>query len=338
MCGLVVRELDIVEFRGIRRLASPLKLKSFNVLVGRNNTGKTSILEALYLLNHPSSADPLLESVFGQSVGSILSNLHSGSDSLVYGYHGSAKLMYKLVNSSTVGIKLNYSGRVDLKLKINKGSGNVIEDLNKYANFLTKNYKYRLLFATYIPNDSRAYDCIGKVLCSRSVWRYLVKHGLHRRVIEEIVVPSVYDKFTEVLVEEGSLKLRKEAEKDIGPLYIDVHDLGTGVERALLVALAISYAKPKLVLWDDIEVALHPTLTESLLEWLSRLNSQVVLSTHSIDVLYSLLKAYPSDAQVITLKKTVNDIVYHETLNLDELEELIEKNIDPRKLAEALEL
>ena len=55
MSSVIVKELDFSEFRGIRRLAKPLELGSFNVLVGRNNVGKTAILEALYLLSMPYS-------------------------------------------------------------------------------------------------------------------------------------------------------------------------------------------------------------------------------------------------------------------------------------------
>ena len=49
--GPLVEELDIEGFRGIRRLAKPLKLTKLNILVGRNNVGKTAILEALHMLS-----------------------------------------------------------------------------------------------------------------------------------------------------------------------------------------------------------------------------------------------------------------------------------------------
>ena len=51
--AVLVRELGIQGFRGIRRLAKSLRLEKLNVLIGRNNAGKTSILEALFLLAEP---------------------------------------------------------------------------------------------------------------------------------------------------------------------------------------------------------------------------------------------------------------------------------------------
>jgi predicted ATP-dependent endonuclease of OLD family len=39
--------MDIKEFRGIECCKTPLSLSNFTVLVGRNNSGKSSILESL---------------------------------------------------------------------------------------------------------------------------------------------------------------------------------------------------------------------------------------------------------------------------------------------------
>jgi len=50
---VLVKSLDLKEFRGVRKLSKPIELEDFTVLIGRNNVGKTSILEALYLLAWP---------------------------------------------------------------------------------------------------------------------------------------------------------------------------------------------------------------------------------------------------------------------------------------------
>ena len=44
--SVVVEELDVAEFRDIRRFSRPLRLRRFNVAIGRNNSGKTAVLEA----------------------------------------------------------------------------------------------------------------------------------------------------------------------------------------------------------------------------------------------------------------------------------------------------
>ena len=102
--------------------------------------------------------------------------------------------------------------------------------------------------------------------------------------------------------------------------------------------LLIEALKPKLILWDDFEVFAHPSLIKILLTWLGEGDWQVVLTTHSIDVLYELLEVKPKDATVLQLAKTKNDVLRYEKLTLNDLEDLIMANQDPRLVADVLTL
>jgi len=75
-----------------------------------------------------------------------------------------------------------------------------------------------------------------------------------------------------------------------------------------------------------------------LLKWLSDKDCQVIISTHSIDVLRALLEVKSEDTTVLQLKKTANDILLHEALTLDELKDMIYASHDPRLLVDALKL
>ena len=77
MNGILVKELDLKEFRGIRKLAKPIKLTKFNVIIGRNNTGKTAILEAIYLLSMPYTSynDP----IYNKNRIDLIAELHGGT-------------------------------------------------------------------------------------------------------------------------------------------------------------------------------------------------------------------------------------------------------------------
>lgn len=159
-----------------------------------------------------------------------------------------------------------------------------------------------------------------------------------RWVFRDLIDPVVHDVFTEVLIERGRLKLRKEVSEDIGPLYIDTADLGDGVERLCLVVLALEYLKPRLVLWDDIEASAHPGLVETVLRWLSSRDWQVVITTHSLDVLLELINIWPRDCSVIVLRKRRDDVVEHRVLELEDLEKMLSSGIDLRKIVAELEL
>jgi hypothetical protein len=165
----------------------------------------------------------------------------------------------------------------------------------------------------------------------------VMKTGAHARVARELINKCVDDSYTEILFA-PELSARKELGDSKPPLYIKVKDLGDGVEKVILTALWLEAISPSLILWDDFEGSAHPTLIKLLLEWLGKKHWQVIMSTHSIDVITSLLEVRPKDAKVLQLRKTNDDVLIHEDLSLEELEDLIDTSQDPRKLVDSLKL
>ena len=350
MSSVIIKELNISEYRGIRKLVKPLELSSFNVLISRNNVGKTAILEALYLLTMPYSA--YSEPPYGKKIIDFIAGMHGGLSSLIYGYAGTAALWYSLRG----GIKIEFTGvhgittkelRVEsIKIDITRDGIKRVVLNDKEA----RDSDYRELLkalgidtergvlGVYIPNNSKAYEMIDSFVLKDSVWSWIEKEGLHKKVVKNILAPAIYDKFTEVTIKRDKLCVRKEVSEDIGPLYIDVDSLGEGVRRVLLTYLVVEYLRPKLLLWDDLEVAAHPSLLEFTLKWLAESRRQVVVSTHSIDVLYLLTQVRPKDCRVIVLRKSSDDIVSYKTLELDELEDYLGSGVDVRKIIEEFEL
>ncbi len=330
---IVIKELDIEEFRGVRKLAKPIKLKKFNIIIGRNNTGKTTILEALYLLATPSGYTAPLTEV---SRLDFITQLHGGKSCLIYGYSGTARIRYRLFNDEVVTVTLT-AGTLE-SIVINNREAYVETYIDYIAKLLNISKDEVHNLTLYIPNSTEFLKELRNKLKEPTTWSTLTKYGAHRKIVTELINPTVYDKYTEILIERNELKLRKEVSEEIGPLYIHVADLGDGIERICLTALALEYLKPRLVLWDDMEVAAHPGLIEVVMKWLTSKNWQVVITTHSIDVLLELTYQSPEDSQVIILRKTPDDIVEHTTLTPNELEEYFNRGIDIRKLIDLLEL
>jgi hypothetical protein len=75
-----------------------------------------------------------------------------------------------------------------------------------------------------------------------------------------------------------------------------------------------------------------------VLDYMRKRDWQVVLSTHSLDALSKLVDVGPEDSQVILLDKDETDVVSHRSLTVQEVEDLLESNQDPRKLSEALSM
>ena len=325
---MLIHQVDIKEFRGIKKCKEPIKLSKFNVLIGRNNSGKSTILGALSLLpspflKEPSGSDRLL----------FLSNLLGGRSSLIYGYWGEAELNFK-INENSWKISIRDTGSIGLS--INNETTDPMSPANIASKLNLKNIQRVEKLIFFIPNSSGFIKMLIENLLKDANWSFVMKEGAHFRVANQIS-ECVDDKYTEILISKNTLCARKEFPKK-GPFYIKLEDLGDGIEKAIAVMLFVEAFRPDVILWDDFEAAAHPTLIRMLLNWLSKGRWQVVLSTHSIDVLDRLLEVRPKDAQIIQLKKTEDDILLQEKLSLEELEDIMEANQDPRLLVDALHL
>jgi predicted ATPase len=83
MGKVFVSSVNLTEFRGIKEFKEPLELAKFNVLVGRNNSGKSVILQALSLLPHPDLGLPMNLQVWVIRIG-IFDYLLGGHSSTIY--------------------------------------------------------------------------------------------------------------------------------------------------------------------------------------------------------------------------------------------------------------
>lgn len=78
---MYVTELNIKEFRGIKECRETLKFTKFNILLGRNNSGKSAILHALSLLPHSHLNLPISLNFGGQYKIDLITYLLGGRSS-----------------------------------------------------------------------------------------------------------------------------------------------------------------------------------------------------------------------------------------------------------------
>lgn len=323
---IYVRELDLREFRGVKELKKPLRFTKFTVLVGRNNSCKTAVLQALSMLPHPETGQPLAINIGGERKISLLRSLIGPHQSFIYKYAGEALISYELLGQR-YAITLNDSGKIGTVLEnASANVGGVLNRLNMSGGDAGN-------WLVFVPNDSGFVSTVEDSLST--YWPSVVKSKSHVKVTRELINPTIDDFFTEIIREGSSLKVRKEVEGE--PYYIAVSDLGSGIHKALCISLLISVSNPQVILWDDFEAAAHPSLLRKLLEWLSGKEWQVILATHSIDTLNELAEIKPEEAQVIQLKKTPEDVLTHKTLTIEELSDLLRSGIDPRILVDKIE-
>ena len=322
----MIERLNIKEFRGIRECEKEFELSKFTVLIGKNNSGKTAFLEAIYLLLDNIGVDP----VYRTNRSAVVRDIHSGSpSSLVYGYSGVAEIEYS-VNSRKLSLKIDDKGSSKLYIDDAEWKKDY-EVLSKIFGTEPDSEAINALFLFISPHTGNIRDLIDGI---KREHERITKIGAHISIIE-LVNKCINDKYTEIYLE--TLRVRKELPGNV--LYIKLEDLGHGLVKTIPALLWIEALKPKVVLWDDFEISAHPSLIRILIEWLSTKDFQVIISTHSIDVLSELIDVRPKDATVLQLLKTDEDILRYTKLNLDDLEVIMEKaQHDPRLLTDALQI
>ncbi len=319
---MFVSELNIKEFRGIKSCKKPLKLSNFTILIGRNNSGKSTILEALSLLPDPGLIDPIT----GFRKLHNLEQLHRGSiKDLLYLYSGTSILTYG-IQSIEVGIELNVRGEKTTW----EGRNSLLR--GKFKNLYKTTEERVTEMVSFIPFTTSILEFIEIKMKFYS--ELITKKGLHIK-LAEFLNECVNDTFSEFIFLEP-ISLRKVYENNTG--LIKIKDLGSGAEKIVKIISILEILNPKLVLIDDFDSGFHPSMIKLFFQWLKEKGFQTVISTHSIDVLYQIVENKPENTTILQLNKSNEDILSYITLSLDELEDLLDANTDPRLLVDALKL
>jgi|Deesub1362A_J573_1020465.scaffolds.fasta_scaffold00153_55 predicted ATPase len=319
------KEIEVKRFRGIKKCENPIKLSKFNILIGPNNSGKSSILEGLFLFP-PFKGHHL--KVLGISRHKVLAELHS-QKAFAYRYAGNAIIKYTM-DGQKVSMELHPEGDVS-RLTVDNKPIHEITQLSESLRGATSEQLVNELinYSLLIPNSDSFMNDLGKK--EFTSWDLIEATGAHTAIVRDIISKVVEDKFTEVAQKRDELVLRKEL-PDGDVAYISIRDQGDGVERFILSALWLEAVKPKVVLWDDFETSAHPSLVHASLQWLAHRDWQVVLSTHSADVLKEFVEIAPKESQALTVRKKANDTLIYKAYLVDDLSDLIESRVDPRKL------
>ena len=195
----------------------------------------------------------------------------------------------------------------------------------------------------YIPNVTEYIDKLYDSLKGIEWWFKFQKSDAIincARFISDVTS----EKITEIVRQDSEYSLRKVIQYESGkekPTYIRLSDQGFGIYKATLLLLWLSTLKPKLVLIDDLELAFYPSLTRAFIRYLLDLDCQLVIATHSLDVIDTIVDLYrcdgvigPEDAQIITLKRDESDIIHVRHCDVHEVYVLTSAGHDIRKITE----
>ena len=334
--GDVIRKLRLENFRGV--VEGEIELDRLTILVGPNNSGKTTILEALFLAPNPFRAVPYNPMTAAELLASyhralnekgytFLVNKYTaekaviGVDDIEITFHKSGPHLAVFVNHQPAGFALQttlipINGR-ELFLVGTLEAGGSARGVEKLL--LTPN---TLMLSTKLARFAHEY--------LRQVWIEISNKGAAAAVAKDVsrYVAEDYVNLTVEPFTGGKLSLFAMLSDG---RRVRLSDLGAGVHLYVVNRLLYEHYRPEVVLWDDIEAHLNPRLLSHVAEWFADLvddGKQVVVSTHSLEAVETLT-TFVRDATVLVTWLR-DGVLKWMRVKPDELREWSRAGIDPR--------
>ena len=347
----LINNLTIRSFRGTRDLTLE-SLGKINLLVGDNNSGKTSLLEAIYTCCNPLEPLAWLNTARLRETKSAGSKLESIK--WLFPQSGQSGELYQgetLVSANTSFGFLESSGRYEEVEVIGQVENNLDEGndfigiegdevkkgakLSLKASFSGEEPMTNKLMIwsdesiiitkpkdNFIPVEIVASFYHRAERLQVELLTNAIINGNKKDIIELIstVDPAISNIFI-LCPETGKSSIYVSHEK-LG--IVPLSSLGEGLRSLLFIALTAIKLKKGILLVDDIGLFIHPDSLFSFLSWLVRwcrkMEAQLFLATHSLDVVDKMLN----------VSEGTNDLVLYRLPKIGAQSEII--RIDQPKL------
>jgi hypothetical protein len=332
----VIKRLRLENFKGV--VEGEVELDKLTILVGPNNSGKTTILEALFLAPNPFRLVPYNP----PTAIELLQEYHKTLSDKGYAF-----LLNKYIAKNMV-IKVD-----DRELLFTKDSEAGISIYTNYLAVGHSSFIFRIgekdyMYLGYLNPDGKVsfQPNVGLITDNTLIFSTkLVKFAheyLQNKWIEILNtgVPALIAKDVSRFVSEEYWNLSAEpfmaGSTTLYVLLADgtrirLGDLGAGVHLYIINRLLYEHYRPDVVLWDDLETHFNPRLLSHITEWFADLveeGKQVIVSTHSLEVVEKII-SYVNDATVL-LTSLRDGKLRVRRVKSDELEEWAKAGIDPR--------
>ncbi len=302
----MIRNISIQNFRCFENLEMT-GFKTLNLIGGKNNSGKTSLLEAIYCMAEAVNYEHILEYRYGD-----LDKIERRK-SLFFNYNVLEKvfLMFENAEFQKIGFYYNYE---------------TIADVNDIS---VKNFQTSLIFSknAQLPNNLNLSAEFDK----------LDIKGESEIILEALqIIDQSIEEIKTYASKPNMLYLRKKDEKRFMPL----NDFGDALQKIVRYIITLTTFEqndlPRCLLIDEIENGLHYTAQEEFWKMLFRLAKQykiqIFATSHSLEMMTAFNKVayqteFEQDAVYFELSKTLktNQIIAN-SMNMEMLRYDIIKN------------
>ncbi|USQ13968.1 AAA family ATPase [Legionella lytica] len=285
--NLIIKNVNIKAFKGIKDIQIS-ECARINAFVGKNNSGKSSILHAIEMASLALKTNDWNNFHFKLEIKDMLTDLGNFEISLTY------------ENSSSISIKSNAPNivpNIQPHATNDQKFQSVLIVPDSGVNLLTRQHKTPKQVLNQVRAKQFAYINAMDIL-------YAIKFYADRN--EEGITPYDYDSIiTEIknyfpdIQDLNAIR----TENDISSLEytefgkrLDILYSGTGLKHFLDVLIKTTLSNAQILLLDEPEMGLHPDLQRRFMEYLLKLatekNLQIFIATHS-----PVLLNYTTDIQ-----------------------------------------
>ncbi|WP_214630796.1 AAA family ATPase [Paenibacillus agaridevorans] len=319
--------MSVSSFRGTRDL-SIHDLGDLNIIVGNNNSGKTSVLEALMILGNPADFNNVISTSRIREGGKATFRTSlSLFDSFIYMFDSQSEhkqiLLSGKMHSRAISFELDGEVRkilVDaaelaqqsLTMKRALRDSVIEEEIEGFEGVHTYNIQMeQRTFFDEIPvkNTITFHKYVKKTVLDRhkpivnmmfiSTTEHLVQNifkniSRSKQMLREVIdILQTFDAGIEDLriIQDDIRYVQMIEHKTLGLMPLSSY--GDGIKKVIALANGIAGTKDGVLLIDEIETSIHKSVMKEVFSWLvracKRYNVQLFMTTHSLEVVDELL-------------------------------------------------
>jgi predicted ATPase len=299
---MLLKNLHIKSYRGIKDLALP-DFSSVSLVVGANNSGKSSILEAVALLSRPLDPSQWVQVARQRDTDTEL------ADALWSIFR--SKGVLKLHDGPQISEFMEIEGQFPDGLRTMRARAVASEDWDteesgavtvrvtvKVNEQPAHDLVFRRGVSAQYGDGVRLFRCFAVTPITHRSGKTMVDHL--SRIVDEgekalaLEMLQLFDPGIESLdVSAGRRQTIVVKHKRRG--VVDLASFGDGMRRVAALALALSRAQDGVLLIDEIEAGIHPAILSEVVEKLlvaaSAAAVQLIATTHSLEVVDALVAA-----------------------------------------------
>ena len=317
-----ISKLQINAFRGIRDLTLD-DLSSVNVLVGANNSGKTSVLEAISFLSCPYYPSRIASLASMRRIFYSFSPAQTIADDI-------ATLFRKERNSYgvdfyTMSLQAVFSHH-DLRYQVTGQLTDFFTAPNYPSRQFSVNGSYQFngestsVNYTVINGQEIPLETDPRGMFTNYRLYYLPSIAPYYAVLPSLlsVIPSTYNKaellklvsdfgesIQDISIVNNEIYLTSE-QSGILPLY----SYGSGLQKVALLSMVLLVSRDGVLLIDEIDDTINISAFQAVFPWFlkkcNEFNIQAFVTTHSAEAIDTILESQNNldNIRIITLRKT----------------------------------